>query len=86
MTKLFVTTTDNPFSPFTQFDDWNDFDVAHGYHTCCYIDRIANTSHELSEQDNEDEINRAVKDIVRLNVLGNYLLVREDLPIALPHT
>ena len=31
---MLVTTADNPFSPFTQFDSWFMYDMRMGYNTC----------------------------------------------------
>ena len=73
--KLLLTTIDNPFNPFTDFDNWNDFDVAHGYHTCSYLARIAKTSIELSDEDNEEAINSAVLEAARLNITGKYKII-----------
>lgn len=39
MTEYWVTTTDNPFDPFTQYEDWYLFDEHHGYHTSGYVAR-----------------------------------------------
>ena len=41
MPDIWITTTDNPFDFFTQFDDWFQFDESKGYHTCSYVARIA---------------------------------------------
>lgn len=76
--KLLLTTMDNPFNPFDDFDNWNDFDVSHGYNTCSYLARIAKTSSELSDEDNEEAINNAVEEIARLNITGNYKIVEQD--------
>ena len=29
-----ITTIDNPFDPFDEFDKWFDFDIEKGYYTC----------------------------------------------------
>ena len=72
MAKSFVTTLDNPFNYFTQFDEWYNFDTQKGYNTCSYVARIALTSTEMSESDYEMAVNRAVDEILRLNILGIY--------------
>lgn len=77
MTNAMLTTEDNPYNPFTEFDDWYQYDETHGYHTCSYLARIANTSNLLLNNDNEDEIDRAMDEIVRLNITGNYKKVYE---------
>lgn len=70
--QLWITTNDNPFDFFTQFDDWYQFDESKGYHTCSYIARIARVSNELSDLDNENETARAIEEILSMNVLGIY--------------
>ena len=78
MRQTWVTTEDNPFDPFTQFDDWDRYDRDSGYHTCRYIAGLAQTSNALSEAENEAEIEEAVDRICMLNVLRNYVkVVRE---------
>lgn len=72
MEKFLVTTLDNPYNPFTQFDDWNLFDQSAGYNTCGYLARIAQTSSELSEEEHTNAINKAVDEICRINSLGIY--------------
>ncbi len=78
MTDIWITTTDNPFDFFTQFDDWFQFDESKGYHTCSYIARIAKVSNDLSELDNENEIARAIDEIINLNLTGNYKIIRRN--------
>ena len=72
MKEIMLTTIDNPFNPFTQFDKWKDFDEGKGYFTCNYLARIAKASDELSETDEALEIERAIDEIVKLNILGIY--------------
>ena len=67
-----LTTADNPFDPFTQFDEWLRFDESKGYKTCAYLARIAKTSDELSETDQNLAIQSAIDEIIRMNVLGIY--------------
>ena len=67
-----LTTADNPFDPFTQFDEWLRFDESKGYNTCAYLARIAKTSDELSETDQNLAIQSAIDEIIRMNVLGIY--------------
>ena len=74
---MMLTTTDNPYNPFTQFDLWFQFDISKGYNTCAFIDRVANTSDELTDKENDNEIENAMKEIAKENVLGIYKLVEE---------
>lgn len=76
-----LTTTDNPFDPFTQFDDWFSFDEQHGYHSCAYLARLAKTSEGLGTAENYQEIERAIDEVVKFNLTGNYKKVTK--PIAI---
>lgn len=76
--NIWVTTTDNPFDFFTQFDDWYQFDESKGYHTCSYIARIAKVSNDLSDLDNEIEIARAIDEILSFNLTGNYKKIEKN--------
>ena len=66
-----LTTVDNPFNPITDFHNWYLFDIEKNYGTCSYLARIAKTSDILSEQDYDDEIERAIDEIVEVErVIG----------------
>jgi hypothetical protein len=77
MANYMITTTDNPFNPFTNFDEWYAFDERAGYHTSGYVARIAFSSDDLSEADQELSINNAIDEIIEQNVLGIYRKVEE---------
>ncbi len=70
--EYMLTTVDNPFNPFTQFDDWEAFDRSKGYFTSEYLARIAKTSIDLFPTDYEQEIDRAINEILEWNLLGIY--------------
>ena len=67
-----LTTVDNPFDPFEQFTSWFMFDEEKGYHTCSYLGRIARTSDQLSEEENELENERAIDEILKYDVRNIY--------------
>jgi hypothetical protein len=77
-TRYMLTTFDNPFNPFTQFDEWFQWDVAAGYNTSSLLGRITIDSPELSEPDQEQAIQDAIDEIVRENVTGMFRKVSED--------
>ena len=73
-----LTTVDNPFDPFNQFDEWLAFDHEKGYMTCEYLGRIAKTSSDLGEMDQKFAVDAAIDEIVKLNVLGIYKKVTRE--------
>lgn len=72
MEQVMLTTEDNPYDPFEQFDDWYAYDTQSGYNTCSYLARIAATSDDLTEEENHAEIVRAIDEILSYNLTGNY--------------
>ena len=74
-----ITTIDNPFDPFEQFDAWYAFDVQKGYNTCDYLARLSYTSSELSALDQLQAVDRAIDQIVSLNLQGIYKKVKRTL-------
>ena len=78
MAESMLTTVDNPYNPFVQFDEWKDFDEAKGYFTCEYLARIAKTSDELSDADNALAIEDAINEIIYFNLLGIYQKVTKE--------
>lgn len=76
-----LTTIDNPYDPFTQFDQWHDYDEQMGYCTTEYLARVAYTSQSLSEADEDIAIDQAIDEIIQHNVLGIYKRVYQDQPM-----
>jgi hypothetical protein len=73
-----LTTVDNPFSPFTQFNEWFAFDTVKGYNTSGLLARLVITSDEISEADQNVAIETAMEEIVRENVSGMHRMVVAD--------
>lgn len=76
--EYMLTTVDNPFDPFTQWDEWYAWDLHAGYHTPGLLDRVARTSDELSEADQFLAVQQAIDEIVRENVLGVHRKVQRN--------
>lgn len=76
MAKTALTTKDNPYDPFTQFDEWFVYDVTKGYNSSAYLARIARTSTQMTDEENDKEVERAIDEIVRLDPFGIYKKVR----------
>jgi hypothetical protein len=73
-----LTTVDNPYNPFTQYDQWNAFDISHGYNTASYLARIVLSSDSLSDAQQEQAIDDAILEICKFNILGIYRKVTEQ--------
>ena len=72
MDAVMLTTIDNPFDPFTEWDQWRRYDEDKKYYTCGYLARIAKTADDLTDEENAKEIERAIDEILSININGLY--------------
>ena len=84
MAKCMLTTIDNPFDPIKQFDQWFMFDVEKGYNSSAYLARIARTSEQLSDYENESEIERAIDEIIFYDFRNIYKKVSKTTEVVEP--
>lgn len=80
MERHMLTTVDNPYDPYTQYTEWNNYDVRVGHNTASFLARVAYTSEELSETDQDLAMEQAIEEIVTENVSGLYRKVPEPKP------
>lgn len=73
-----LTTFDNPFDPFEQFTSWFMFDVEKGYNSCGYLARIANLTDDMSDQEVNDEIERAIDEIIQYDFMNIYKKAKKN--------
>ena len=59
-----LTTFDNPYNPFDDFTSWFMFDIEKGYNTCSYLGRIVNLSDDLCQKEVNEEVERAIDEII----------------------
>ena len=81
-TDFRLTTFDNPFDPFDDFTSWFMFDIEKGYNTCGYLDRIANVTDNMSQKEVNEEIERAIDEIILYNPLNIYKKVERQVQVA----
>lgn len=74
--QVAITTIDNPFDPIDEFESWFLFDVQKGYNTCAYLARIARTTDEFSDEENQMEIENAIDEIIENDFMGIYKKVK----------
>lgn len=75
-TESYITTTDNPYNPQTQFDEWYAYDAMLGYNT---TQRLAKTIDYLVKNLKTDDpdlvTDMAMLEMVRLDPLKRYTIV-----------
>ena len=75
---VMLTTFDNPYDPFEQFTSWFLFDVEKGYNTCSRLARIAKTSDQFSEKENDEEVEQAIDEIIKYDFMHVYKKVSKQ--------
>lgn len=78
MMQCALTTNDNPYDPLDQFDSWFQYDIDKGYNTCAYLGRIAHTSDALSDEENAQEVERAIDEIIDYDFMHIYKKVKRE--------
>ena len=73
-----LSTNDNPYNPFTDFDNWYSFDEGKGYHSSSYLARVMEDNSNLSEREQIFAKNLAIEQILQYDPLGIYIKVKED--------
>ena len=76
--EYMLTTKDNPFDPFTEWNEWYAYDLRLGHGTAAYLARVVRTSDELSEVDQYTAIDDAMDEIVSENLNGMFIKVSRD--------
>lgn len=77
--EYLLSTDDNPYSPFDEFDRWYEFDTYHNYNSLEYIDRIAQTNPNDSEEERSRKVNEAIDQIIKFNPLNIYRKVSKEM-------
>lgn len=80
MAKQFaLTTVDNPYNPFEDFASWNSFDLDHNYNSSALLARIAKISDEMSDTEEDIEVERAIDEIIKYDFQNIYQKVSQEL-------
>lgn len=77
--EYMLTTFDNPFNPFDQFDSWFQFDIEKGYYSCSRLARIAKISDDFTEKEINEETERAIDEIVKYDFMNIYKKARRNM-------
>lgn len=73
--EVMLSTSDNPFNPFDDFENWLAFDREKDYKSCELLARNAIISDEMSQFEIDDEVERAIDEIIKYDPLDIYVKV-----------
>lgn len=80
MKQFMLTTNNNPYDPFDDFDNWFQFDIENSYNSCERLMRIANLKDDNTEVEDNTEIERAIDEIVKNDFTDTYVKASKDYP------
>ena len=72
-----ISTTDNPFNPWTHYDQWFEWDTSRGYNTASYLATVVQLINANGRVSDDEALTLAIDDILEFNITGNYHLVPE---------
>jgi hypothetical protein len=75
--EFMLSTSDNPYNPFTQFKEWYAFDIQKGYNTCSYLARVCELSEDVCDRETRLSINDAIEEALMFNLTGNRIKVEK---------
>ena len=76
--EVTATTIDNPFNPFEDFNSWFMFDIEKGYYTSSKLARLTKLEDDMTQKEENEEVERAVDELISIDPLDMYIkVVRE---------
>lgn len=76
-----ITTIDNPYNPFEDFENWYLYDIEKGYFTCESLARLINEDKLFTDKQKDEETNRAIDRLIQIDPLAIYKKVYKNTEI-----
>jgi hypothetical protein len=74
--EVMITSIDNPYDPFKEWDAWFQYDRLQGYYTCERLASIVATSDQLSEEETFDSVVNGINALMKtgcINKKGEFI-------------
>lgn len=78
MRDFAITTLDNMYNPFTQYERWSEYDREKQYNTEQWLAFFARSSPYLEEDELQEEEEHAARRLLEVNPFGIHVKVYED--------
>lgn len=79
--QYLLSTVDNPYNPWEDFDNWYLWDIHKGYNTCALLARVAQPIDAFGENYKIAEAERAMDEILEADQCAMYIKVKKGLKI-----
>ena len=76
--QVMITTVDNPFDPFNDYENWLLFDAEKGYYSPSKLARLIKDEEGMTEQEEFEEIERAIDRLIEIDPLDMYIKVTRE--------
>ena len=76
--ECMLSTIDNPFNPFENFEEWYRYDMDKGWNSSGRLARIAKLSDDMSDEEIEFETEKAIDEIIKNDFLNIFIKVRPN--------
>ena len=77
-TECRLTTVDNPYDPFTEFNSWFLYDVEKGYNSSALLARVLDSDPNISDENTPEEIETAIDQIIKNDFMNIYKKVKKS--------
>ena len=82
---IWITTVDNPFDPFVDFDNWYKYDESKGYCTSGYLARYFDSdTSDVGDAEYEAQLAAAIEIILNNDFMGQYFKVTHENGVTKP--
>ena len=82
MDEYRLTTIDNPYDPFDDFTKWYLYDLELGHNTTERLARFTRTSDSFTDKENNEEISRAIDEIIINDPENIFVKLKRTVPLA----
>lgn len=76
--EIRITTIDNPFDPFEDWDNWFRFDIDHGYNTCSKLGRLVKYKNAMTIGEENLASAEAIKRLIEIDPFKVYKEVHKS--------
>ena len=77
---VMLSTKDNPYNPFTNWEEWYQWDIFHHHNSSEKLGRIALTSPALSDAEYSNEMEKAIDFLIANDYEQKYIKVEKVFP------
>lgn len=80
-TVSMLTTVDNPYDPFEEFDLWFIYDIQKGYNSCALLDRMLHVSEDWNEDSLNQTVDETIDEIIQFDPFEIYKKVQKEIEL-----